>query len=215
MQPRAAFSHHRVGGVHPTATDLGTQGGRGPGADACVMTKRWVLYVAHDASRPDALCPGSRACLNALGALRDECAVQVVDRMLENALPLPEWLDGTPILVDTESRQALKGSDAYEYLASQPEADDEEPAAPAPQPPLGRPVGDRVEAARPAAGRAPRTEGPGLEGPGLEGGGASDGGNTDFGMLVDGPVEPPVGKITDGDLERYMERRKQTGGQPG
>ena len=74
----------------------------------------WVLYVSQDKESPEVFCPGSRRCLNIINQLGCDVNVQNVDAMIAKGVELPDWLNGTPILVNIKSKQALKGSRAIE-----------------------------------------------------------------------------------------------------
>ena len=48
--------------------------------------------------------------------LKEDVVVQSVSALLQKGVPLPSWLDGTPILVDTSTNEALKGSAAVQKI---------------------------------------------------------------------------------------------------
>ena len=73
---------------------------------------RYVLYAKYDA------CPGSAACLELLennAVIRKE--VQVEDATLLTGV-LPEWLDGTPTMVDRNTRTVAYGSAAIDDITA-------------------------------------------------------------------------------------------------
>lgn len=78
--------------------------------------KKYVLYISSDDADATQFCYGSRECLKLIGPVKEDLTVQHVDRMLEAGVELPEWLDGTPILVNTMQKSALRGTYVYEYL---------------------------------------------------------------------------------------------------
>jgi len=145
----------------------------------------------------------------AIDAVQGECTVQSVDRMLESGMELPPWLDGTPIVVDTWTKQARKGTVAYEYLrefaTSVAERSERELEAAAE-------VAQRAKAASRAAVEAAPAAAP------LEMQGVLPPGE----RYLHDPDEPAVNfspdpgsgvpndaKLTDVDLERYMELRNK------
>ena len=78
--------------------------------------KKYVLYIGHDHRNASVFCPGSKAAMELVKSLGEDALVQNVDVLLEKGVDLPEWLDGTPVLVNMETKQALKGSEAVKYL---------------------------------------------------------------------------------------------------
>lgn len=77
----------------------------------------WILYVAHDNRDKTQYCRGSRACINVLRRLPDNTVtVQDVHKLMDSQV-LPQWLDGTPVLVDTSTMTILKGSRAVSHVA--------------------------------------------------------------------------------------------------
>lgn len=92
--------------------------------------KKFVLYIAQSRRNHDEFCPGSKAAIEAAHAAQSSVLVQNVDVMIERGVELPPWLDGTPILVNTEARQALKGSAAIAYLRELAEGAQEPERAP-------------------------------------------------------------------------------------
>lgn len=78
--------------------------------------KRYVLYISSDNQDATQFDYGSRECLKLIEPIKEDLTVQHVDRMLEANVEIPEWLDGTPILVNTMQKSALRGTSVYEYL---------------------------------------------------------------------------------------------------
>lgn len=74
---------------------------------------RYVLYINQDYTGKGAYCPGSSRCLEILSDLPD-VEVQHIDDILKSGVNLPQWLEGTPCLVDTQTATATKGSNAIE-----------------------------------------------------------------------------------------------------
>ena len=77
---------------------------------------KWVLYISQDKQNSEVFCPGSRECLRSINGNEGYINIQNVDAMLERGIELPPWLNGTPILVDVESKRALKGTDAVKGI---------------------------------------------------------------------------------------------------
>lgn len=78
--------------------------------------KKFVLYVSSDDKDATQFCYGSRECLKLIEPLKEDVTVQHVDRMLEAGVEIPDWLNGTPILVNTMEKSALRGTDAFNFL---------------------------------------------------------------------------------------------------
>lgn len=77
-----------------------------------------VLYVGHDRENPADYCPGSILCLSSVNKLH-HTNVRVQDTtILRQHSKLPDWLNGTPILIDDENGVAIRGIDAYRHLQS-------------------------------------------------------------------------------------------------
>tara|TARA_B100000787_G_scaffold167828_1_gene155319 strand:- start:1703 stop:2188 length:486 start_codon:yes stop_codon:yes gene_type:complete len=89
--------------------------------------KKFVLYISSDNRDSTQFCYGSRECLKFVDPIKEDVTVQHVDRMMEAGVQLPEWLDGTPILVNTMEKTAHRGTDAYEYLKSIKSGNTQEP----------------------------------------------------------------------------------------
>lgn len=62
---------------------------------------QYVLYVGRDKHRPADFCPGSLVCLSIVEKIQQsDIDVQVQDcTILKQSQQLPDWLNGTPILV--------------------------------------------------------------------------------------------------------------------
>lgn len=77
----------------------------------------YVLYVGQDKRAPQQFCPGSRQALAAIddGGLQERVTVQSVEA-LSGSTALPAWLTGTPTLVSQETRRAMRGRSAVEHL---------------------------------------------------------------------------------------------------
>lgn len=71
-----------------------------------------VLYIAHDLTDNDEMCPGSTVCISIVDKI-EEGLINVQDcDILRESKDLPEWLNGTPILVDDNEGVPHKGKDA-------------------------------------------------------------------------------------------------------
>lgn len=142
--------------------------------------QRFVLYVAQDHSDPSLFCQGSRQAVRLIESMKEDVNIQNLDVLLEKGVSIPEWLRGSPTLVDMNSKNSYEGSECLEYLTSL-----------------------------------------------VEGGGGGGGADDFEGLSADGghvsfeQHEPSQsqgaetigeGKITEADLERYMQLRNQ--GQP-
>ena len=74
-----------------------------------------VLYVGHDQYEPSEYCAGSTVCMALVEKLSNPIRVQNCD-ILRRHQELPDWLDGTPILIDEEDQHPLRGTQAVRYL---------------------------------------------------------------------------------------------------
>ena len=77
---------------------------------------RYVLYINKSYTIPSKYDDGSEQCIE-LTRDRTDVMLQDVDAIIEKGIELPSWLDGTPVLVDTSSSTALKGSAAIDRLS--------------------------------------------------------------------------------------------------
>ena len=92
-----------------------------------------VLYVGRDNNSPTEFCPGSLVCMSIIEKLRHaEITVQDVSIIRKNASNLPDWLNGTPILIDQDDGHPFRGKYAIQELKNILAADKkrETPAAP-------------------------------------------------------------------------------------
>ena len=81
------------------------------------MTSNIVLYVAVDKNDNNDLCKGSRLCMNLLEILPTNFInVQSCDKLKSKNIEFPNWLNGTPTLVNRESGEIYKGSYAVQLL---------------------------------------------------------------------------------------------------
>lgn len=78
----------------------------------------YVLYVGRDRENPEEYCPGSLVCMTLAEKLFDiEITIQDCS-ILRVSKALPDWLNGTPILVDRRDPTPLRGTDAVRALQS-------------------------------------------------------------------------------------------------
>ncbi len=75
----------------------------------------YVLYIAQDHRDSSRFCAGSRVAMEYVEDLGGEILVQNVD-VLQRKAALPEWLSGTPCLVDQTKKVAFKGTEAINRL---------------------------------------------------------------------------------------------------
>lgn len=77
----------------------------------------FILYVAKDNNDSDKYCKGSTVCINMMKTIPKDYVTIQDTNVLMDAQTLPEWLNGTPILVDTTNMTIFKGSDAIFQLS--------------------------------------------------------------------------------------------------
>lgn len=136
-----------------------------------------VLYVAHDLTDTEEMCPGSTVCLSIVEKIQENLInVQDCD-ILRESKHLPEWLNGTPILVDDNEGVPHKGKDAIKKL---------------------RMIASTNPRKVKASSQAQSVPEPG------------DDLNDDFKLDIQQLEEAPSGKVTEQDLQRYMEARNSS-----
>ena len=75
-----------------------------------------VLYIGHDNENPSDYCPGSVLCMSCVQKLSNT-KIRIQDTsVLRKHAQLPEWLNGTPILIDDRDANPLRGIQAYRFL---------------------------------------------------------------------------------------------------
>ena len=79
---------------------------------------RWVLYVAH--GKDGYFCRGSSMCIQIIENLgiEDLIVIQDCDALRNQGLEFPDWLVGSPTLVDRETFNKYTGSDAVIHLSN-------------------------------------------------------------------------------------------------
>lgn len=182
-----------------------------------------VLYVGHDHDVPEDYCVGSVLCLSCVRNLTS-VQIRVQDTaILRQHATLPPWLDGTPILIDDEEGEPLRGTAAYralqalvseERLAKRrqaPAASAHHDAGGGAPPPRLQPMASRQTGpAEPEPFAAPAHRADAPPPPLLDG--ESDGeleqgqDATDNGRATSVPSSNE--KITEDVLQRFMEQRK-------
>jgi len=79
--------------------------------------EKYVLYIASDKTKPDIYCKGSIMCMKMLDALPSKLFnVQNCDMLRQKNVQFPNWLTGTPVLVDKENGEIYKGSLCTQFL---------------------------------------------------------------------------------------------------
>lgn len=182
-----------------------------------------VLYVGYDRRNPQEFCPGSLLCMTLLEKLStDDVRVQDT-RILRQTEALPDWLNGTPILVSADDNVPYRGTDAVRVLQRMIEsaptvASPEHVVAPASKargaPPRMVPQPTRQPSAAP---RTNHVESRPPQSATLTADAIQDGGPDLDALPPDtmenGKVENAAirdDKVTDEDLQRYMEQRKNS-----
>tara|TARA_B110000046_G_C12991052_1_gene397856 strand:- start:185 stop:784 length:600 start_codon:yes stop_codon:yes gene_type:complete len=74
-----------------------------------------VLYVGQDDAEPSEYCAGSTVCMALVEKISKPIRVQNCN-ILRRHQELPDWLTGTPILIDEEDQEPLRGTQAVRYL---------------------------------------------------------------------------------------------------
>lgn len=80
------------------------------------MSHKYVLYIGKDNRDPSVFCRGSKVLLELIKPFQEQTLIQDVEILMDKGVNLPDWLDGTPILVDMSNKQAMKGSEAARYV---------------------------------------------------------------------------------------------------
>lgn len=187
-----------------------------------------VLYVGHDNTEQNEFCPGSTVCMALVEKISTTIRVQNCDILCQHQ-DLPEWLNGTPILIDDVTQEPYRGTQAVRVLQKILKMEEAARARKAekidrPPPPPQKPV----TAARTVAHAPPRMDPAQTRQPSLErqaGTSVPQEQAVESAMLdeeeldtaqdatANGSVENvPVGsgKIDDNDLQRFMEARKNS-----
>tara|TARA_B100001778_G_scaffold306891_1_gene286537 strand:- start:429 stop:944 length:516 start_codon:yes stop_codon:yes gene_type:complete len=76
-----------------------------------------VLYVASDKKNKDAMCPGSIVCLAIAEKFsEDDISIQNCDILREQTDEIPDWLNGTPLFINEEEGIPYRGKDAIDKM---------------------------------------------------------------------------------------------------
>lgn len=172
--------------------------------------KMHVLYVGRDRDDPSEYCPGSLVCMTIAEKL-DNVEIQIQDcNILRQSQQLPEWLNGTPILVERADPRPLRGTDAVRFLQSLLRQQERvvEPAPTKKAPPRG--AMPRMEPQTTRQPGKPRD----VERSSEQFSEAVDEESEDEPMdtMTNGASNAQIrdDKVTEQDLQRYMEARKQS-----
>ena len=77
-----------------------------------------ILYVAKHYEK-DEYCIGSQKCISLIHSKNiDSIKIQDVNKLISENIKLPNWLNGTPILVDKKTGEVFKGTDAVQKINS-------------------------------------------------------------------------------------------------
>jgi len=188
-----------------------------------------VLYVGSDKYDTDTMCPGSIVCLAIAEQISDDMiSVQNCD-VLRNTddITLPDWLNGTPIFINEEEGVPYRGRDAVNQMKrllslSQKSNASQNRHAEMKKSGMGQPemrqstgMGqqdmrhgmDQQGMGQQGMGQ----QGMGQQGMHQQGKGQTDSLHDDFTMdVVVQEEEPRSGKITEHDLQKYMELRNNS-----
>jgi hypothetical protein len=78
-----------------------------------------MLYVAEDQHRPGLFCKGSRECISLIQSnpsVLQKTRFENLDVIQREGASIPDWLYGTPTLVDTHHKRIFRGTGARDYL---------------------------------------------------------------------------------------------------
>ena len=77
-----------------------------------------ILYVAKHYEKNE-YCIGSQKCISQIHSKTiDSIEIQDVNKLISENIKLPNWLNGTPILVDKKTGEVFKGTDAVHKINS-------------------------------------------------------------------------------------------------
>ena len=82
--------------------------------DATLKMK--VLYVANDNNDKSEYCPGSIVCMALVEKIKTHKITVQNCTVLRKTNTLPDWLNGTPIFIDNEEGTPYRGTDAVNIL---------------------------------------------------------------------------------------------------
>ena len=169
-----------------------------------------ILYVGRDNETVSSYCPGSLVCMAILEKLHADIQVQDCHILRESTV-FPEWLNGTPIFIDRDVGVPLRGKEAVRHLQALLKEEEEAMKYEEQQQQL------KAKAKAPSQGASPRmaqpvppSRQPAEEEP-LEVN-AIDSGEEPMDAMANGAGNAPLrdDKVTDDELQRFMEARKQS-----
>lgn len=150
-----------------------------------------MLYVGKDKMSPDFFCPGSTVCMSLTSNLQDEIEIQDTSILRNSGERFPDWLNGTPILIDTETNLILRGTQAVRYLQALPKKKEQ-------------PKKEKEKQRTPAASSEKENV--------LQEAAEEERGGLDASFQiesVDQQEEVSSGKVSEADLKEYMRKREQ------
>ena len=181
-----------------------------------------VLYVGRDRDEPTEFCPGSIVCMSITEKLETPITVQDCS-ILRKTQTLPEWLDGTPIYIDQADPLPYRGTDAVRMLQAIQRTETttrrEAPEPPAAPPPASRGA-PRMEPPKqtrqPAETKRRDPDQPLPPDASLDDAGEYDSEALPPDTMANGASNAPLrdDKVTEEDLQRFMEMRKQSPAAP-
>ena len=75
----------------------------------------FVLYVGRDKDDPSEYCPGSLVCMSLVEKIEEDIQIQDCN-ILKSSQALPSWLNGTPILISRKDPEPHRGTEAVRVL---------------------------------------------------------------------------------------------------
>ena len=162
-----------------------------------IDNKMNVLYVASDKNIPEQMCPGSTVCLSLAEKIPENMiSIQNCDILREQETELPDWLNGTPIFINEEEGVPYRGRDAINKINKMLKHISKSRKI---QPVQGQ-QRDKDSIRSPEQNILQKQEN-------NEGGQGRGGLDDHFKMDVDPHMETRNDKVTENDLQKYMEMR--------
>lgn len=75
----------------------------------------FILYVGRDKDDPSEYCPGSLVCMSLVEKIEHDIQIQDCN-ILKSSQSLPSWLNGTPILISRKDPEPHRGTEAVRVL---------------------------------------------------------------------------------------------------
>lgn len=161
--------------------------------------KQYVLYVNQSKSHKDKYCRGSEMCLESVGS-SDMVHIQDIMSLKQRGAAIPEWLNGTPIIVDRDTSQAYRGTSAVN-LARSISSNKTVKETPSATHDIGRPSSSRT-------GSKMNSDPQGVLPPGEQHHHDDNSSLDDSFQTISGNIEvKDNGKVTDEVIEAYMKQR--------